>query len=835
MGFPNTRCPDTDNIFLLAFGNILLAKSLTDGIVLATTSSKFGHMLKNYLKIAWRNLMKNKVFSFINITGLTIGITVCLMIFLFIMNEFSVDRFHKNKDLIYRVMRGYDKSKTPTPYLSGPYAPALLNDYPGQIKKAVRVGAFNGMISFGNQAFNEKNLYIADSDFFTLFSFPLIKGNPETALENPGSVVLNEKTAIKYFGSVDNAMNKVVDLDKQYHLKVTGVAKDPPSSSHLNFDVVVPISNYTHNPGFNVWINNAYFVYLLLDNTRSKVLLEKRFPSFMEKYMGKDMKEYGFHFDLTLTPLKDIYFEEASAFDNVKHGDRKVVFIFLSIAILILVIACINFMNLSTIRAVERSKEVGLRKVMGALKNNLVWQFIGESLLITLLSCALSIGLLQLFMPWYNDLLGYTLAVSWNSWPIWLFLAGVVLTAGFLAGSYPAFFLSAFSPIEALKGKLRLGKGGSFFRQALVVVQFCISVFLIIGTLVIIAQMKYVKHKDLGYDESQSVVIRIDNDDIYEHRIMFKNELQARPEIQSVSLMSGEPGGFYDMFGFRVEGKGSESMRFRTEFADFEIVKTLGLQMIAGRNFSPSFPTDTMNSVLINRTTATLMGWTPEQAVGKWIQNLFRDSLRRHVIGVVEDFHFLSLKQKMDALVIAPNDDRRVAVIKIRPGNITGALNAIREAYNHAAPVYPFEYSFLDQNFDTLYKTDLRQETILSIFSGLAILIACLGLFGLASFTATKRTKEIGVRKVLGSSMENIVLLLSRDLLKPVLIATCIAIPVGYTAMRSWLDNFAYKTPLHWWIFVLAAVITLMIALMTVSVKAVKAGMTNPTTSLRSE
>jgi putative ABC transport system permease protein len=792
-------------------------------------------MLKSYLKIAWRNLMKNKVFSFINITGLSIGITVCMMIFLFIMNEFSVDHFHKNGKLIYRVMRGYDKNKERVPYLSGPYATALLNDFPGQIKKAVRVGAFNGMISFDKNAFNEKRLYVTDQDFFSLFSFPLLKGNAETVLKNPGSVVLTETTAKKYFGSPENAMNKMVDLDKRFHLKVTGIAKDPPSNSHLNFDLVVPISNYIHDDGFDVWINNSYFTYVLLNKASSKEQLEKRFPAFMDKYMGKEFASYGMRFDLALTPLTDIYFEPVSDFDNVKHGDKPVVYVFLSIAILILLIACINFMNLSTIRAMERSKEVGLRKVMGALKNNLVWQFIGESLLLTCISCAISIGLLQLFMPFYNQLLGFPLSVSWNSWPIYLFLLSVILIAGFLAGSYPAFFLSAFSPIEALKGKLRLGKGGSFFRQSLVVLQFSISVFLIIGTLIIIRQMKYMKSKNLGYDEAQTVVIRIDNNDIYEHRNIFKNELQSQPNILSVSLMSGEPGGFFDLFIFKAEGKNNELFKFRTEFTDFEYVKTLGLKIIAGRNFSASFPTDTLRSVLINRTAVGLLGWTPEQAVGKWIQNTMYDSLSRRIIGVVEDFHFLSLKEKMDALVIAPNEDRRVALVKIRPGNISAAIQTIRNGYNRVAPVYPFEYSFLDQKFDNLYKTDLRQQTILTIFSGLAIFIACLGLFGLASFTTTRRTKEIGVRKVLGSSTGNIVVLLSRDLLKPVLIATCIAIPVGYTAMNNWLNHFAYRAPLYWWIFVLAAFITIVIALFTVSFKAVRAGMANPTESLRSE
>lgn len=816
----------------------MLPNYVTGGIVLEIkyrNSQISVTMLKSYLTIAWRNLMKNKVFSFINITGLTIGITVCMLIFLFIMNEFSVDKFHKNGKQIYRVMRGYDKSKAKVPYLSGPYAPALLNDFPGEIKKAVRVGTGNGLISFDNRAFNEKRVYVADEDFFSLFSFPLLQGNPETVLKNPGSVVLTESTAIKYFGSPEKAMNKTIDLDKELHLKVTGIAKDAPSNSHMNFDLIVPISNYVHRDYFNVWINNNYFTYILLDKNTSPEKIEKRFPAFMDKYMGKELASYGLHFELALTPLSDIYFEPTSDFDNVRHGDKPVVYIFLSIAILILLIACINFMNLSTIQAVERSKEVGLRKVMGALKNNLVWQFIGESILTTGISCAFSVGLLQLLMPFYNHLLGYSLVVSWNTWPIYLFLLGVIILAGFLAGSYPAFILSAFSPIQALKGKLRLGKGGSLFRQSLVVVQFSISVFLIIGTAIIISQMKFIKNKNLGYDETQTVVVRIDNNEIDEHKNAFKNELQNQSNVSSVSLMSGEPGGFFDELPIKAEGKNDEIFKFRSEFCDFEFVKTLGLKVIAGRDFSSSFPTDTANSVLINRTTASILGWSPEQAIGKWIQNTFRDSIHRHVIGVVEDFHFLSMKQRMDALVIAPYEDKRVALIKIKPGNLDGAVSTIQKAYNRAAPIYPFEYSFLDQKFDILYKTDIRQQTIVTVFSGLAIFIACLGLFGLASFTATKRTKEIGVRKVLGSSTGNIVLLLSKDMIRPVLIATCIAIPLGYTAMNRWLNNFAYRTPLHWWIFVLAAFITILIALSTVGFKAVKAALANPTASLRSE
>ncbi len=366
------------------------------------------------------------------------------------------------------------------------------------------------------------------------------------------------------------------------------------------------------------------------------------------------------------------------------------------------------------------------------------------------------------------------------------------------------------------------------------VVQFSISVFLIVGTVIMMNQMHYVKNKQLGYNKEQTLIVPIDNNDIYNNMNIFKTSVQNENYVQSVSMMSGVPGGFFDGHMFDVESH-NEKCNSRTEFADFEFIKTLGLKIIAGRDFSPQFPTDTTDAVLINRTAAAKLGWTPEQAVGKWIQNTVRDSAKRTIIGVVEDFNFLSLKENMDALVISPSMDRRVTLIKLKPGNISSAIAAIKKDYNNAAPSYPFEYSFLDKQFDDMYKNDLRQQTIISIFSGLAIFIACLGLFGLASFTATKRFKEIGVRKVLGSSVQGIVVLLSKDLLRPVLIATCIAIPIGYYVMNKWLQNFAYKTTLSWWVFVLAAIITFGIALITVSIKAIKAAVANPVKSLRTE
>jgi putative ABC transport system permease protein len=453
----------------------------------------------------------------------------------------------------------------------------------------------------------------------------------------------------------------------------------------------------------------------------------------------------------------------------VLHGSKKMVYIFMSIAILILVIACINFMNLATARATDRSKEVGLRKVMGAMRKQLAWQFIFESLLFATVAAVSALLLLQLIMPVYTKFLGYELPSYWTNPWVYVFTVGIIVVVGLLAGSYPALLMSSFSPIESLKGKLRIGREGVFFRKALVVFQFGISVLLIISVTVVMKQMHYVRHTDLGFDKEQTMIVRLDNGDILRKKNFFKNELQADRAVVAVSLMSGEPGGFHDGYSFEAEGHPGEKLHFNTEYADFEFVKTLGLKIIAGRDFDPAFKTDSVLAALINRTAAVNLGYTPQQAVGKWIKNTSQDSLPRIIVGVVEDYHFSSLKNVIAPLVISTKkDDRRLALIKLKTTDIQGAIARIKKIYAAAAPDYPFEYNFLDEQFNTLYKAEVKQETLLSVFSIIAIGIACLGLFGLTSYTAIKRTKEIGVRKVLGSSIRNIVLLLSKDLLKPV-------------------------------------------------------------------
>ena len=795
-------------------------------------------MIKNYFLIAVKHLKKQKVFSFINILGLTVGITCCFLIFLFILNETSYDNFHKNGKNIYRVMRvGNDNGeRREIPYLSPAYSPALLNDYPDAIQQSVRIMKDNDLISYNNISFNEQNIYLTDDNFFRIFDFKLRKGDPATVLKDPNSVVLTETAAKKYFGN-DDPIGKIVEFNKDQQLKVTGIAKDVPVNSHLQFDMVIPLEllRPTQAEFFTNWPNNSLFTYVQLNPAVDPKNLEQRFPAFMDKYLGEFYATAGFKMGLTIKPLKEIYFATDRLDGSVKHGNKKMVYIFMSIAILILIIACINFINLATARATDRSKEVGLRKVMGAVRKQLVTQFMMESVLYAIVACILSIGLVKLLMPAYTNLLGYELPTFWNNPLVYAFMLGIIIIVGLLAGSYPALLLSSFKPIESLRGKLKRGNSGAFFRKGLVVFQFSISVLLIICVSIIMSQMNYLKNTDLGFEKEQSLIVKFDNLNISRNKLSFKEAIKNIPAVQSVSLMSGEPGGFHDRYSFETQAKPDEKLMFSTEFTDLDFAKTLGIKIIAGRDLSKDYGTDSAQSVLINRKAAQTLGYAPEQAIGKWIRNVGRDSLRRNIVGVVEDYHYVSLKEPIGPLVISPGRDRRLALIKIKTSEIQSTISSIKKVYATYAADYPFEYNFLDEKFDRLYRTEARQQTVLGVFSVLAIFIACLGLFGLASYTALKRTKEIGVRKVLGSSVQNICFLLSKDLLKPVLIGTLIAIPVSYYAMNKWLEGFAYRISFQWWMFAIAILAAFTIALLTVGFQAVKAALANPIKSLRTE
>jgi putative ABC transport system permease protein len=795
-------------------------------------------MIRNYFLLAVKHFRKQRLFSFINLLGLSAGITCCTLIFLFVMNELSYDGFNSNSKNIYRVCRvttGGERREIP--YLSPPYGPTLLSDFPSDIAKMVRVDPDNDLITYKNTSYNEQKILLTDTNFFSFFDFKLLKGSPAEVLSDPLSIVMTASTAKKYFGD-DNPIGKVVAFNKDLHLKVTGVAADAPVNSHLDFDMVVPITHWSKEGWMNQWPSNSLFAYLQLNPATDPGKLNSKFPAFMEKYMGKYYRENGFKMGLSLTPLKEVYFAKGFPFESqaLRHGSRKTVYIFMSIAVLLLLIACINYMNLSTARATERSKEVGLRKVLGAIRKQLATQFIFESILFALIAAMISVLLLQALMPLYTNFLGYQLPPYFTNPLFYIFILGVVLVVGIFAGSYPALLLSSFSPIEALRSRLQTGKSGSFFRKSLVVLQFGISVVLITCVSVVIRQMHFIEHTDLGFSKEQSMIIRLDNGDIWHKKLPFKSRLLTDPGVASVSLMSGEPGGFHDGQGFDTQGRPDEKLTMRTEFADFDYAKTLGLKLITGRDFSAEFPADSQRSVLINQTAAAFLGYTPEQAIGKWVKNVSNDSLRRTIVGVVEDFHFASLKDPIEPLIISTKkDDRRLALIKLKTGSILESIQRIKNIYAEFAPAYPFEFNFLDQSFDKQYRSEMKQESLLTAFSIIAIAIACLGLFGLASYTAVKRTKEIGVRKVLGSTVENIVILLSKDLIKPVIIGTLIALPAAYWVMSKWLENFAYRVSMDWWLFAISAFAGVLIALVTVSFQSIKAALANPVKSLRTQ
>ena len=553
----------------------------------------------------------------------------------------------------------------------------------------------------------------------------------------------------------------------------------------------------------------------------------------MDKYLGSSFRETGLKTGLALEPLKDIYFDNDINYDPAKHGDKTILYVFTIISFFILLIACINFMNLSTAHSSRRAKEVGLRKTMGACRQNLIIQFLAEAFILTLISALLALVIVELSIPYYENFLGKNLLTSFS--PAVIFsLAGIIILAALIAGSYPAFILSGFEPARVLKYQ-QIKSSKSVFRQILVIMQFSISVILIIGTLTALNQINYVEDKDLGFNKEQDVIVKIDNQDIYKNREAFKNELLTKPQIKNVSFMSGEPGGFFDTFSYKVKGKNTGSYRINGVFTDYDYVKNLSLQLAAGRDFSKNFSTDKNEAVILNEKAVKYLGWSNEEAIGKEIFNNFRDSTYRKVIGVVKDFHFKSLKDEISPLVIAISNDNRAVSIRLNTANVSSAISIIKTAWEKAAPQYPFEYKFLDESFDSLYKTYEKQIQIFTIFALLAIFIACLGLFGLASFTSALRTKEIGIRKVLGASLTGILTLLSKEYLKLILFSNLIAWPIAYILMNKWLQDFAYRIKINFETFFLSGFIILFIAIATICLQIIKTARANPIESLKYE
>ncbi len=805
-------------------------------------------MLRNYIKIALRNLFRNKLYSLINLLGLAIGMAACLMIFLWVQDELSYDRFHQNAERIYRVERKFDfrDMHGQAPITSGPYGPALVRDYP-EIENFVRLDREELSIKDHRNIFRKQPLIFADNAIFEIFDFSLEEGDPKTALTEPNSIVLTRENALRYLGT-EEAVGESLTLDWNGTLtdfQITGILEEVPHNSHVHFDMVVSLSSYAEER-LSPWFNNFLYTFVLVKEDISIENLQSKFPAFLTKYMAADFiavvgteADINDVFQLKLYPLLDIHLQPSEQFEIEPQGSLTSVYIFSAIAVLILVIACINFMNLSTARANKRAREVGIRKTVGALKRQLWGQFVGESVLLAIIALALAVLLIRLFIPLFNALSNKSLSVThlfhFGNWHI---LAGITIVTGLLAGLYPAFYLTAFHPASVLKGSVLSGTGKSTFRRGMAVIQFVISITLIIGTLIIFSQMEYIQNRSLGFDKENVLIIPAESNNIRKNIEAFRNTLTQDTRIKSVAASSNIPGSA--MFSDTVFKREDSDDIFSIIYAatDYEFVETFGFNLIQGRNFSKTFSTDVEGAVILNQAAVKEIGYTPEEAVGKKLYRYegITDFVECTIVGVVEDFHFKSLHRIIEPFLLMLDLDYFDTIsVRIMPDDVRGTIDFIQQKWRETYPGEQFEFSFLDSRIDLLYESEKKVRDLFLIFSILSIFVACLGLFGLAAFTAEERTKEIGVRKVLGASTGNILILLSKEFAKWVLVANVMAWPVGYFVMNRWLQNFAFKINIGLWPFALSAVLALIIALLTVSYQSIKSSLTNPVDCLRYE
>jgi len=812
-------------------------------------------MLRNYWKIAFRNIAKYKFISFINLFGLTIGMTCCLLILTYILHEVSYDKYNSNADRIYRVTRSFNNKEGIVSLHLGavapPFGPLLQNEFP-DIEKVTRLLlAGTSPMRYEDKIFNEKDIFFADNNLFTVFDVPLLKGNPGNALSDPFSVLLTEEVAKKYFGAED-PMNKVVRMSNQFNLKVTGIFKPFPSTAHLHPEILLSFNTlkdsavYGENNLRTNWGNNAFYTYLLLPKDYPVKNIQAQFPRFLDKYMRQpgDAADYkaSKYTQLFLQKLTDIHLTSHLDEEIEENGDRARVYIFGAIALFILLIACINYMNLSTARSALRAKEIGIRKVAGAQRGEIITQFLSESVMITYIAILLAILLTYFTLPLLNTITGQTLFIdSIIKWQVILPLLLTPFVIGILSGLYPALFMSSFQPAKVLKGLFKAQGSSISFRKVLVVTQFSISIILIISTAIVFQQLHYMQEKSLGFSKDHVVTLGYDNglNKTYE---AFRNELRLNSFIKDATRSSRIPGGrLLDEQSAATESGDSlrpVSSDIKYLAADHDFVTTYGIPIAAGRNFSREYATDTTSFLLNVAATQALGMHSPQEAIGK---NFKYGDQKGKVIGVIADFHFESLHQNIVPLILcmpaasqAGNFFSRISV-KIAGNNVTAALSYLEKTWKKYLPETPFEYTFLDENFDKLYRSEQRQGILFTTFACIAIFIACLGLLGLSAFAITQRIKEIGIRKVLGASVGGIVGLLSKDFLKLVAIAAIIAFPVAWYVMHNWLRDFAYRISMQWWVFLVAGVLASAVALITISFQAIKAAVANPVKSLRSE
>jgi len=794
-------------------------------------------MITNYMKIALRIIKRQKGYSFINITGLAVGFATFLIIFLFIQWELSYDRYHLNSGCIYRVAQKYyghdhaGKDKIAmTPY---PLGKTMVASFP-EVVSSVRIVRRNEMkISAQENSYFENMVFFTDPDFFTLFTFPFVSGKCESALRDPNSIVISERMKEKYFGSHD-AMGKTIRLDEAFDLKVTGVMVNMPKNGHFVTDIVIPLETYRlmRNQNLDEWRGGSGYTYILLTKEASPVELEKKFPALVEKYITGGGRHRR---DLFLQPLTKIHLNPNLDAELGTTIDVRTLYLFGTIAVLILFIACINYMNLSTARSVQRMKEVGIRKVVGARRQQLIGQFFSEAILFTLIAFLLSFLLISLALPIFSRFVERELSLAHlYHFRFILWIVALILFVGLLAGSYPALTLSRFRPICILKtGLIRVGKRMSL-RSVLVILQFAISIVLIVCTFTVRDQLQFIQHHDVGYERDQIAVISIKDPEVRENFETIKTELKRNPNILSVSSSTYLPNRILDQTTFNWPGR-EEDLEIGTYFGniDYDYVDLFELKIVEGRNISRDFQTDAGGAFLINETAVKSLGW--DKPVGRelihWNENKGR------IVGVLKDFNFHSLHREIESLTLylEPRERNYHLSVKIRGGHIPETIETLKNTMTRFSSGYPFEYRFFDDIFNDAYRSELRLEQIFIIFAFIAIFIACLGLLGLAAFAANQRTKEIGIRKVVGASVSSIVFLLSKEFVKWVLIANVIGWPVAWFTMKIWLQDFAYRTHLGPGLFFFSTLMVVIIALCTVSYQAIKAARTNPVKSLRYE
>ena len=804
-------------------------------------------MLKNYLVVAWRGLKRQKGYSFINIAGLAIGFICCLMILLFVQDELSYDRFHEKASQIFRVTtKGRIADREFNIALSPPPLAKALKDEFSQVLQTARLyrPSDRMLVRFKERRFNEERFFYADSTIFDIFTIPLVSGNFKTALSQPHSLVLTQTAAKKYFGS-ENPVGQILSVDDRIDFKITGVAEDTPSNSHFHFDFVASLTTIHLSQDLN-WFNGCLYTYALLQEDCSHQQLEAELPAFIQKYVGPQVQDVmgisiedffkldnSFAFDLK--PVTDIHLYSNLDYELEANGDARYVYIFSAIAFFVLFIACVNFINLSTARSSTRANEVGVRKVLGSNRSQLVRQFLAESILLSFLSLLLATVFLELLLPFFNNLTGKNLAINLGNWLILPAIIGMTLLFGIMAGIYPAFFLASFQPISMLKGKTGPGCKSAAIRYGLVVFQFAISIMLLVGTFVVYDQLEYIRHKKLGFDKDHVLVIRRASA-LKQQSQAFKQALMQYPSVINIALSNYLPGKGFDMNGFRIDESSEDELQpINQWFADHDFARTLQLEMAAGRFFSYD-PARDSSSIIINESAARMLRFA--EPIGQNLHTIIRGRKQTFtIIGVIKDFHYESLHKEIRPIVIRNLSDAPGEYISIRlgPNKLSKTLAFLEGKWKEFAPGQPFEYFFLDDSFDKLYQSEQGAGQLFTAFSIIAGFIACLGLFGLAAFSTEQRTKEVGIRKILGASVPAIIVLLTKGFTKWVLVANLLSWPVAYYFMDRWLDNFAYRTHIELWIFPVAALLALGIAVLTVSFLAVRAALANPVEALRYE